>query len=172
MPTTKQTIRDLFIDQQQIDIVRKRDASETRKLHELAIKPPVKRPITIALVDKNSSTPLKSSKQRIGENMLAETYNCDLLLQSILSLLQKFDQKKFTKFPKIWQQRYKDLRLDENNFIYIDERLALPEELRRPIFNSLHWGHPGKTKCYRLSRISGGRGSTMKLCFWPNLQSL
>ena len=140
----KQTIRDAFTDQQQLEMARKRDASETRKLHELAIKPPVKRPITLALIDKNSSTPLKSSIQRIGENMLAATYDCDPLLQSIIALLQTFDQKKFNKLPKIWQQRYKELRLDENNFIYIDERLVIPEELRRPIFRSLHWGHPGR----------------------------
>ena len=57
----KQTIRHAFTDQQQLEMARKRDASETRKLHELAIKPPVKRPITLALIDKNSSTPLKSS---------------------------------------------------------------------------------------------------------------
>ena len=76
--------------------------------------------------------------------MLAATYDCDPLLQSIIALLQNFDQKKFNKLPKIWQQRYKELRLDENNFIYNDERLVIPEELRRPIFRSLHWGHPGR----------------------------
>ena len=76
----KQTIRDAFTDQQQLTMARKRDASETRKLHELAIKLPVKRPITLALIDKISSTPLKSNIQRIGENMLAATYDCDPLL--------------------------------------------------------------------------------------------
>ena len=146
--TIKQTIRDVFIEQQ-LEMARKRDASETRKLHELAIKPPVKRPITLALIDKNSNTPLKSSIQRIGENMLAATYDCDPLLQSIITLLQKFDQKKFNKLPKVWQQRYNELRLDENNFIYIDERLVIPEELRRPIFRSLHWGHPGRDTMLR-----------------------
>ena len=98
-------------------MARKRDASETRKLHDLVIKPPVKRPITLALVDKNSDTPLKSSIQRIGENMLAATYDCDLLLQSIIALLQNFDQRKFNNLPKIWRQRYNELRLDEENFI-------------------------------------------------------
>ena len=65
-------------------------------------------------------------------------------LQSIIALSQNFDQKKFNKLPKVWQQQYNELRLDENNFIYIDERLVIPEELRRPIFRSLHWGHPGR----------------------------
>ena len=71
------------------------------QLHELAINQPVKRPLTIALVDKDSSTPLKSSIQRIGKNMLAATYECDLLLQSIKTLLQNYDQKKFNKLPKV-----------------------------------------------------------------------
>ena len=37
------------------------------KLHENAVKAPVKRPFTIELVDKK--TPLKSSFLRIGENL-------------------------------------------------------------------------------------------------------
>ena len=44
----------------------------------------------------------------------------------------------------MWQNRFKDFSLDENDFIYVDERLVIPEELRRPIFRSLHWGHPGR----------------------------
>ena len=44
----------------------------------------------------------------------------------------------------MWQQRFKEPSLDENNFIYVDERLVIPEELRRPIYRSLHWGHPGR----------------------------
>ena len=125
-------------------MARKRETIEMRQLQERAIKSPVKTPLTLALVDKDSSTPIKSSIQRMGENMLAATYECDLLLQSVISLLQNYDQKKFNKLPKIWQQRFKDQRLDENNFIYIDERLVIPEELRRQIFRSLHWGLPGK----------------------------
>ena len=78
--------------------------------------------------------------------MLAATYDCDPLLQSIIALLQNFDQKKFNKLLKVWQQRYKELRLDENNFIYFDERLVIPEELRRPIFRSLQWEHPGRDR--------------------------
>ena len=44
----------------------------------------------------------------------------------------------------MWQNRFKEFSLDENDFIYVDERLVIPEELRRPIFRSLHWGHPGR----------------------------
>ena len=47
---------------------------EEQQLQAIAIKSPIKRPITLALIDKNSSTPLKSSIRRIGENILAGTY--------------------------------------------------------------------------------------------------
>ena len=71
-PSLKQTIKDALSEQ--IAMSNKRDRSETRNLHEIAIKPPVKRPLTLALVNKTSTIPLKSSIQRIGENILAGTY--------------------------------------------------------------------------------------------------
>ena len=38
------------------------------------------------------------------------------------------------------QQRSKDFSLD----FYVDEKLVNPEELRKPIFRSLRWGHPSR----------------------------
>ena len=55
----------------------KRDRSEKRELHEIAIELPVKRPITLALIDKASTIPLKSSIQRIGGGILAGMYEHD-----------------------------------------------------------------------------------------------
>ena len=117
---------------------------EEQQLQAFAIKPPIKRPITSALLDKNSNTPLKSSIRKIGENILAGTYESDQTLQKFIKLLQHYDEKQFKKLPKVWQNRFNELSLDENIFIYVDERLVIPEELRRPIFRSLHWGHPGR----------------------------
>ena len=118
-------------------------SADESELQQLAIKPPVKRPFTIALIDKNSNNPLKSSIQRIGENILVGTYEHDPVLQTVISLLKEFNEKKLKKLPKVWQQRFKEFSLDENDFIYVDEKLVIPEELRKPIFRSLHWGHPG-----------------------------
>ena len=72
---------------------------------------------------------MKSSIQRIGENILAGTYESDQTLQSVIKLLQQYDEKQFKKLPKIWQNRFSELSLDENNFIYVDERLVIPEEI-------------------------------------------
>ena len=98
-PSLKQTINDALSEQ--IAMANKRNRSETRKLHENAIKLPVKRPITLAFVDKTSTIALKSSIQRIGENSLAGTYEHHPLLQSIIDILKNYNQQKVNKLPKV-----------------------------------------------------------------------
>ena len=142
--TLKQTIKNTLTDISNNTTGTMSENDEQKQQQELAIKPPVKRLFTLALVDKSSKTPLKSSIQRIGENILAGTYESDQTLQTVIQLLKQFDTKKFKKLPKVWQNRFKEFSLDENDFIYVDERLVIPEELRQPIFRSLHWGHPGR----------------------------
>ena len=41
-------------------------------------------------------------------------------------------------------ERFNALSLDENNLLYIDDRLVIPKILQAPIKNSLHLGHPGR----------------------------
>ena len=142
--TLKQTIKDTLSDNLNNTAAAMNEIDEQQQLQALAIKPPVKRPFTLALFDKHSETPLKSSIQRVGENILAGTYESDQTLQTIIQLIKHFDAKKLKKLPKVWQNKIKEFSLDENDFIYVDERLVIPEELRRPIFRSLHWGHPGR----------------------------
>ena len=142
--TLKQTIKNTLTDIANNTAGTMSENDEQKQLQELAIKPPVKRPFTLALVDKSSKIPLKASIQRIGENILAGTYESDQTLQTVIQLLKQFDTKKFKKSLKVWQNRFKEFSLDENDFICVDERLVIPEELRRPIFRSLHWGHPGR----------------------------
>ena len=78
----KQTIEDI-LNKQGVEM--SADESESQ---QLAIKPPVKRPFTIALIDNSSNIPLKSSIRRIGEKILAGTYEHDSLLQTVISLLK------------------------------------------------------------------------------------
>ena len=127
---------------------------EKQQLPESAIKPPIKRHFTLALIDENSNIQLKSSNQRIGENILAGTYEFDQTLESVLKLLKQFDAKQFKKLPKIWRNRFNKLSLYGNNFIYIDERLVIPEELRR--LQKLTGVILDEMQSYKPSRTSGG----------------
>ena len=99
--------------------------------------PPPKRTVTLASIDKLSNEPIKTSISRIGENVLAGTYESVKLLQKLIKLITRPDQKKIDKLPAVWQQKFKELNLDQNTFMCIDERLINPEELREPFFRSL-----------------------------------
>ena len=125
--TLKRTIKNTLTDISNNTASTMIENDEQKQLQELAIKPAVKRPFTLALVDKSSKIPLKSSIQRIGENILAGTYESDQTLQTVIQLLKQFDTKKFKKLPEVLQNRFKEFSLDENDFIYVDERLVIPE---------------------------------------------
>ena len=79
------------------------------EVQQLAIKPPVKRPFTLALIDKDTNMPLKSSIQRIGENILAATHQSYSLLQTVIQLLKQFDEKKFKIYQKCGNSGLKNL---------------------------------------------------------------
>ena len=83
--TIKQRIKDALKDNNNNTAVEKTEKErEAQQLQEVAIKPPIKRPFTLALIDKNSNIRLKSSIQRIGENILAGTYQSDQTLQAVI----------------------------------------------------------------------------------------
>ena len=69
-------------------------ASELRRqLYQLAVKPPVRRPFIIALIDKCLNILLESSIQRVGEiNVLKPTNMINPMLQTVISLLKEFDE--------------------------------------------------------------------------------
>ena len=48
-----------------------------------------------------------------------------------------------------WKSVQKSLSLDEDGFIYMDEKLVIPKGLRDALFRSLHWGHPGRDAMLR-----------------------
>ena len=51
------------------------------------------------------------------------------------------NQQKLKKLSNVWQERFTELQLEENDFIYIDEELVFPAELKKAIFRSLQWGN-------------------------------
>ena len=80
-------------------------------------------------------------------------------MQSIIDILKVYNHQKINKLPKVWQQRFYELRLDKKVFINIDEKLVIPEELQKPIFRRLHWGHPGRDSM--LQAVAG--------IWWPRI---
>ena len=47
------------------------------------------------------------------------------------------------------RERFKSISINENDLLYMDDRLIIPKNLQTPIKNSLHWGHPGRDQMLR-----------------------
>ena len=46
--------------------------------------------------------------------------------------------------PSPWHENFQAFSLDEREFLYMDNRLVIPQSMRSMIMGSLHYGHPGR----------------------------
>ena len=86
---------------------------------------------------------------KIGENLLIANYKDDENLQKIINLVKNPTKAKIKALDSPWRERFTSLSLDENDLLYLDDRLIIPKVLQTPIKNSLHWGHPGRDQMLR-----------------------
>ena len=92
----------------------------------------------------NRLKPKMKLANQIGQNLLTTNYLDDEFLQKIFSIVKNLTKAKRKSLESPWRERFNSLSLDENNLLYIDDRLVIPKILQAPIKNSLHWGHPGR----------------------------
>ena len=86
---------------------------------------------------------------KIGENLLIANYKEDETLQKIFNLVKNPTKSKLKSLDSPWRERFSSLSSDENDLLYLDDRLVIPKILQNPIKNSLHWGHPGRDQMLR-----------------------
>ena len=92
----------------------------------------------------NKLKPKMKLANQIGQNLLTANYLDDEFLQKIISIVKNPAKAKIKSLESPWRERFSSLSLDENNLLYIDDRLIIPKILQAPIKNSLHWGHSGR----------------------------
>ena len=93
----------------------------------------------------NRLEPKLKFANQIGQNLLTANYLDDGFLQKIISIVENPTKGKIKSLESPWREQFNSLSLDENNLLYIDDRLIIiPKILQAPIKNSLHWGHPGR----------------------------
>ena len=92
----------------------------------------------------NRIKPKLKLANQIGQNLLTAIYLDDEFLQKIISIVKNPTKAKIKSLESPWRERFNSLSLDENNLLYIDDRLIIPKILQAPIKNSSHWGHPGR----------------------------
>ena len=85
--------------------------------------------------------------------MLIATYNDDENLQKLIKIVknptQAMEPMERHKLESPWRERFNSISRDENNLLYMDDRLIIPKNIQTPIKISLHWGHPGRNQLLR-----------------------
>ena len=110
----------------------------------------------IALQNKHNSEIDSESKMSdastiawINKNCLPANYAADKILQRMVELVKSRNKAKISRLPAPWREKFHSFRVDDKNLLYMNNRLVIPAEMRRPILNSLHYGHPGRDEMLR-----------------------
>ena len=98
----------------------------------------------------------------INDTLLAANYAADKELQGIIRMIKEGAEPR--NLGAEWKSVKRALSLDEEGFVYMDEKLVIPKDLREALFRSLHWGHPGRDAMLREAADIWWPGFMEKLC--------
>ena len=88
----------------------------------------------------NQSPSLKA----LNEKLLPANYSADKLIQRVIRLVKIYKKTGVTRLPSPWREKLQAFSLDEREFLYMDNRLVIPQAMRPMIMCSLQYGHPGR----------------------------
>ena len=71
------------------------------------------------------------------------------MLQKIITLVKSKEGAKISRLPAPWREKFNSFRIDDRDFLHMDERLVIPVNLRASIMSSVHYGHPGRDTMLR-----------------------
>ena len=80
----------------------------------------------------------------LNGELLPASYSADKLIQKVLGLVKKYYNTGVTRLPSLWRKKFHSFSLEEKEFLYMDNRLVIPQSMRAMIMCSLHYGHPGR----------------------------
>ena len=92
---------------------------------------------------------MSSGIDKINEATLPASYEADKQLQKIISSVKTREVGKIARLPSPWREKFNALSVNEKNFLYMDHRLVIPQNLRASIMSALHYGHPGRDTMLR-----------------------
>ena len=95
----------------------------------------------------------------INKSFLPANYEADKLLQKVIELVKTREGAKISRLPNPWRERFAAFSVDEKNFLYRDDRLVIPQNLKKSILTAVHYGHPGRDTMLR----------TVAEIWWPNV---
>ena len=71
-------------------------------------------------------------------------YSADKLIQRVIRFVKNYNKTGVTRLPSPWRETFRAFSLDEREFLYMDNRLIIPQAMGPKIMCSLHYGHPGR----------------------------
>ena len=85
----------------------------------------------------------------INDSYMPANYEADKMLQKIIQLVKSKKGAKISRLPAPWREKFSSFSVDSRNYLYMDERLVIPTNLRASILSSIHYGHPGRDTMLR-----------------------
>ena len=79
-----------------------------------------------------------------NDSFLPANYEADKMLQKVIQLVKMKEGAKISRLPAPWREKFISFSVDSRKYLYMDERLVIPTNLRASIMNSIDYGHPGK----------------------------
>ena len=86
---------------------------------------------------------------KINQAYLPANYEADKVLQKIIQLVKTREGSKSSRLPAPWREKINAFSVDHRNYLYMDQRLVNPANLRSSIMSSIHYGHPGRDTMLR-----------------------
>ena len=83
---------------------------------------------------------------KINQAYLPANYEADKVLQKVIQLVKTREGSKISRLPAPWREKFNAFRVDHRNYLYMDQRLVIPANLRSSIMSSIHYGHPGRDR--------------------------
>ena len=85
-----------------------------------------------------------SALQLLNEKLLPANYHADKTIQKVISIVKNYNRTAVSRLPSPWRGKFQSFSVDEREFLYMDNRLVIPNSMRAMIMCSLHYGHPGR----------------------------
>ena len=85
-----------------------------------------------------------SALQLLNEKLLPANYHADKTIQKVISIVKSYNRTAVSRLPSPWREKFQSFSVDERVFLYMDNRLVIPNSMRAMIMCSLHYGHPGR----------------------------
>ena len=86
---------------------------------------------------------------KINEAYLPANYEAVKVVQKVIQLVKTREGSKISRLYAPWRKKFNALSVDHRNYLYKDQRLVIPANLRSSIMSSIYYGHQGRDTMLR-----------------------